>query len=447
MNIIRTLDLRGDEAASSCDIPRAAVSFSSASAAAAEIIGAVRARGLDAVREATERFDGVRLDALRVPAAAIQEAWDSAPQPTRDAIRLAISRVTAGHRAQLPAAAETEVAAGAIIRQEYLPVRRVGLYAPGGLAAYASSVVMNVVPAQVAGVESVVIVSPPTRETGLPAAPVLAACAALGVTEVYGMGGAQAIAAIAYGLPDDGTGSVLDPVDVITGPGNVFVAAAKNLVRGDVGIDVVAGPTEILIIADDSADPAFVAADLLSQAEHDPNAASVLVTDSEALARAVAGELEARVARTQNEERARAALGAEHSALVIVDDIDVALELADRYGAEHLEIMTRAPRETARRVRNAGAVFVGSWSPVSLGDYCAGSNHVLPTSGTSRFASGLNVHTFLRPVQFIDYSREALEAVAQQVVVFAATEGLPAHGEAIAARFERGGGSPRATSC
>ncbi|GAA1320548.1 histidinol dehydrogenase [Leucobacter albus] len=435
MSIMQITDLRGAADAAAFAIPRAAASVASASKAVAEIIADVRARGTAAVLDLTERFDGVRTAALRVPAEELERAWAEAPVSLRDAIELSIARVTAGHRAQLPVAVATELAAGAVIRQEYLPVQRVGLYAPGGLAAYASSVVMNVVPAQVAGVESIAVVSPPSRETGLPANSVLAACAALGVTEVYAMGGAQAIAALAYGLPESADGAALSPVDVITGPGNVFVAAAKNLVRGDVGIDAVAGPTEIMVIADESANPAHVAADLLSQAEHDPNAASVLLATSERLAAAVQQELSARVLATQNSERARAALSADHSQIVLVDDLDTALRISDRYGAEHLEIMTANPREVASRVRNAGAVFVGAWSPVSLGDYCAGSNHVLPTSGTSRFASGLNTLTFLRPVQFIDYSEAALREVSPHAIALAGAEGLPAHGDAIAARF------------
>ncbi|KIP53650.1 histidinol dehydrogenase [Leucobacter komagatae] len=434
--MMQTTDLRGNPEAASFAIPRATMSVASASEAVAEIIADVRTRGTEAVLDATERFDGIRPSALRVPAEELERAWAEAPAALCEAIQISIERVTAGHRAQLPTAVSTEVAAGAVVRQEYFPVRRVGLYAPGGLAAYASSVIMNVVPAQVAGVESLAVVSPPNRDTGLPASSVLAACAALGVTEVYAMGGAQAIAALAYGLPESVAGAALESVDVITGPGNVFVASAKNLVRGDVGIDAVAGPTEIMVIADASANPATVAADLLSQAEHDPNAASVLVTDSGQLAAAVQTELAARVGATQNEARARVALGADHSRIVLVDDLDTALRISDRYGAEHLEIMTLNSREVASRVRNAGAVFVGAWSPVSLGDYCAGSNHVLPTSGTSRFAAGLNTSTFLRPVQFIDYSEDALREVAPHAIAFAKAEGLPAHGEAVAARFE-----------
>ncbi|WP_156316609.1 histidinol dehydrogenase [Leucobacter japonicus] len=432
---LRITDLRGTDSAHRYAIPRAATSFASATDAAAQIIADVRARGIDAVREITARFDRVEIDRFRVPQAAIDRAWTEASDEVRGAISLAIERVTAGHRAQLPTSVTTELATGALVHQRYLPVRRVGLYAPGGLAAYASSVIMNVIPAQVAGVTSIAVVSPPNAETGLPADAVLAACAALGVTEVYGMGGAQAIAALAYGLPDAGDGTPLEAVDVITGPGNVFVAAAKNLVRADVGIDAVAGPTEIMIVADAHANPRFVAADLLSQAEHDPNAASVLVTDSEKLANAVQTELAQMLPRTAHAERAGIALEAPQSGIVLVDTIDDAVVIANRYGAEHLEIHTERAADVAATVTNAGAVFVGEWSPVSLGDYCAGSNHVLPTSGTSRFTSGLSALTFLRPVQFIEYTRDALAEVSTRAVHFAETEGLPAHGEAVSARF------------
>lgn len=434
MNNIRIIDLRTTDVADFV-FARADISVQSATEAAGGIIDDVRARGAQAVIDATQRFDRVDLTSLRVAQDAIDDAWATAAPDLRKAIEVSIARVTAGHRAQLPESATVELSDGATITQEYFPVARVGLYAPGGLAAYASSVVMNVVPAQVAQVPSIVVTSPPDPATGLPSPSVLAACAALGVDEVYAMGGAQAIAALAYGLPDDGRGNALAPVDVITGPGNVFVAAAKSLVRGAVGIDAVAGPTEIAIIADESATPAFVAADLLSQAEHDPNAACVLLTTSFAFAEAVVTALEAGLKQTANSERARTALNGPQSMIVVVDDLDAAVHLANRYGAEHLEIMTHSARSVAGRVTNAGAVFVGDFSPVSLGDYAAGSNHVLPTAGTSRFSSGLSVHAFLRPVQVIEYDRDALSEIAADVVVFSEAEGLPAHGEAISARF------------
>jgi histidinol dehydrogenase len=410
------------------------VNVASTLSAAGDIIDTVRRDGLQSVLEMTRRFDGIDADTLLVSPEQIRAAAQRIPDSLRQAIQTSITNVYQGHTIQLPKPEHIELGGGTI-SQRYFPVERVGLYAPGGLAAYASSVIMNVVPAQVAGVGSIAVASPPDRKTGLPSDAVLAACAALGITEVYSMGGAQAIAALAYGLEDRGDGNPLKPVDVITGPGNVYVAAAKTLVRGHVGIDAVAGPTEIMIVADDSADPRFVAADLLSQAEHDPSAACVLVTDSFALAVRVQDEVNSRVAATRNSVRAATALSGAQSAIIVVDNIEIAVSIANQYGAEHLEIITKNPLEVAGSVRNAGAVFIGPWSPVSLGDYAAGSNHVLPTSGTSRFSSGLSVFTFLRPVQFIEYETRGLQNIGPSVVAFAEAEGLPAHGEAVSARL------------
>jgi histidinol dehydrogenase len=319
------------------------------------------------------------------------------------------------------------------VTQRWVPVARVGLYVPGGLAVYPSSVVMNVVPAQVAGVGSIAVTSPPQREHGgLPHPTILAVCAMLGVEEVYAAGGAQAIAMLAHGYRTER--DVCEPVDVITGPGNIWVTAAKRVVEGTVGIDSEAGPTEIAVLADDTADAGHVAADLVSQAEHDPLAASVLVTDSAALADAVDAELERQVAATKHVERVRTALGGQQSGVVLVDDLEQGLAVVDAYAAEHLEIQTRDARTVALRVRNAGAVFVGPWAPVSLGDYCAGSNHVLPTGGCARHSSGLSVQTFLRGVQVIEYDEAALRAVAGHVLTLADAEDLPAHGAAVAIR-------------
>jgi histidinol dehydrogenase len=338
-------------------------------------------------------------------------------------------------------------------------VSRVGLYVPGGLAPLLSSVVMNVVPAQLAGVGSIALASPPQRDTGLPHPGILAACALLGVDEVYAMGGAQAIAAIAYGLraetasdpatreaemagtpvpPGDAeptSGWLLAPVDLVTGPGNIFVTAAKRMLRGVVGIDSEAGTTEIAILADDSADPVHVAADLISQAEHDPAAASVLVTPSESLLAAVEEQLAVQVPATRHHERVATALSGKQSGVVLVDDLDHGLRVVDAYAAEHLEIQTADAARVAGRVRNAGAIFVGAYSPVSLGDYAAGSNHVLPTGGCARHSSGLSVQTFLRGIHVIDYSQQALREVAPHVVALSAAEDLPAHGQAVTARF------------
>jgi histidinol dehydrogenase len=307
----------------------------------------------------------------------------------------------------------------------------VGLYVPGGLAPLASSVIMNVVPAQVAGVASIAIASPPQQEFGgLPHPSILALCHLLGVQEVYAVGGAQAIAMFAHGVPD-----LCPRVDLITGPGNIYVVAAKRLLKGVVNIDSEAGPTEIAVLADRTADPVHVAADLVSQAEHDPLAAAVLVTDSTELADAVQAELPTQVAETKHVERIRTALAGQQSAVVLVDDVEQGLAVVDAYAAEHLEIQTADAETVAARVRNAGAIFVGAWSPVSLGDYCAGSTHVLPTAGCACHSSGLNVKSFLKAVNVISYSRAGLSAVARHVEVFADAENLPAHGAAVTRRF------------
>ena len=345
-----------------------------------------------------------------------------------------IRRAQIVHEAQRRETVDVQVVPGGTVTERWIPVARVGLYVPGGLAVYPSSVVMNVVPAQVAGVESIAIFSPPQSEfAGRPHPTILAACALLGVTEVYAVGGAQAIGLAAYG--DDDLG--IEPVDVITGPGNVYVAAAKRLVRGVVGIDAEAGPTEIAILADSSADPVHVAADLISQAEHDTLAASVLVTDSVALADAVDVEVERQVALTKHTERVTAALTGPQSATVIVRDMEQGLAVVDAYAAEHLEVITADARVWAERVRNAGCIFVGPHAPVSLGDYCAGSNHVLPTGCTARHASGLSVQSFLKGVHLVEYTHAALADVAPHVLALSAAEDLPAHGAAVAARFPR----------
>jgi histidinol dehydrogenase len=417
-------------------LPRAGMDVATATEQVRPVVEAVRDHGARAVIEATVRLDGVTLDTLRVPVAELAAAAEALDPAVRAALGVAIERARAVHAAQRRVDVTTEVVPGGTVTQRWRPVARVGLYVPGGLAVYPSSVVMNVVPAQVAGVASIAVTSPPQRDTGRPHPHILAACALLGVDEVYAVGGAQAVAMLAYGVPKGAqAGAGVEPVDLITGPGNIWVTAAKRLVRGVVGIDAEAGPTEIAVLADDSADPRHVAADLISQAEHDPLAASVLVTTSAELLGAVDGELALRVAATKHSERVAQALGGPQSAAVLVDDIDAALRVADAYAAEHLEIQTREPRAVAERVRNAGAIFVGPWSPVSLGDYCAGSNHVLPTAGCARHSSGLSVQTFLRGVQLIEYGEDALRDVAGHVVALANAEDLPAHGEAVTARF------------
>jgi histidinol dehydrogenase len=351
----------------------------------------------------------------------------------------AAERARRGHRAQLPRETSTEIVPGGHVHQRWVPVERVGLYVPGGLAVYPSSVVMNVVAAQVAGVPSLAVASPPRRENaGLPDRTVLATCALLGVEEVYAVGGAQAVAMFAYGAAgsEPADGAVLcEPVDVVTGPGNVWVTAAKRAVRGVVGIDAEAGTTEIAVLADDTADPVHVAVDLISQAEHDPRAASVLVTPSVALADAVDAELEARVPRQHHADRIRTALSGPQSGTILVDDVASGVAVVNAYAAEHLEIQTADASTVAARVRNAGAVFIGPNAPVPLGDYLAGSNHVLPTGGCAHFASGLNVLSYLKSVQVIDYTADALRAVVAPLAALADAEDLPAHGEAVRARF------------
>ena len=443
-------------------LPRADLDVAAALEAVAPLIEDVRARGAAALRDAAERFDHVRPEHLRVPASAIERALADLDPAVREGLELSIAHNRAGHAAQLPVERVTEVVPGGRVVQRWIPVRRVGLYAPGGLAVYPSSVVMNVVPAQVAGVERIALASPPQAAFGgLPHPTILAACGLLGVEEVYAVGGAQAVAMFAYGAADDdgaptagptcpapagptrpapagasgGGGVLCERVDVVAGPGNVYVAAAKRAVRGAVGIDAEAGPTEIAVLADAGADPELVAADLLSQAEHDPNAGSVLITDSPALADAVDAALERRAGATRHAGRVRAALTGPQSGAVLVRDMEQGLAVADAYAAEHLEIHTGDAPALARRVRNAGAVFVGPCSPVPLGDYLAGSNHVLPTGGTARFASGLNVMAYLKSVQLIEYDAAALEALAGPLTALAEAEDLPAHGEAVRARL------------
>ncbi len=420
-------------------LPRAELDVEAATEQVAPIVASVRAHGAVALRDLAERFDGVRPEHLRVPADAIQAAVQELDPLVRAALEESISRVRTVHAAQRPADFTVEVAPGAQVRQRWVPVRRVGLYVPGGLAVYPSSVVMNVVAAQAAGVGSLAVASPPQRDNGgLPSPDVLATCGLLGIDEVYAVGGAQAIAMFAFGAAGAGpadTETLCEPVDVITGPGNVYVAAAKRLVRGVVGIDAEAGPTEIAILADGTADATHVAADLVSQAEHDPLAAAVLVTTSVELAGAVESKLSDRVEATANAERVMRALAGPQSAIVLVDNLEHGLEVVNAYGAEHLEIQTVDAAAVAEQVTSAGAIFVGPYSPVSLGDYMAGSNHVLPTGGCAHFASGLGVHSFVRAIQVIEYDADALAAVSDRIVALADAERLPAHGEAIRARF------------
>ncbi|MDD7932483.1 histidinol dehydrogenase [Actinomycetospora straminea] len=421
-------------------LPRAAVDVDAAVERVRPVIDAVRERGADAALEYAERFDRVRPETVRVPAAALREALDGVDPEVRAALETSIERARAVHADQRRTDSTTQVVPGGTVTERWVPVARVGLYAPGGLAVYPSSVVMNVVPAQEAGVEGLVVCSPPQAEFGgRPHPLVLAAAALLGVDEVWAVGGAQAVALLAYGGGEKGDtdGGALEPVDMVTGPGNVYVTAAKRVLRGRIGIDSEAGTTEIAILADHTADPVHVAADLVSQAEHDPAAASVLVTTSPELADAVDAELDAQVATTKHTERITTALSGPQSGTILVSSVEDGLRVVDAYAAEHLEIQTDDARGVAARVRNAGAVFVGPHSPVSLGDYCAGSNHVLPTGGCARHSSGLSVQTFLRGIHVVDYSADALAEVADRVVALADAEDLPAHGQAVTARFGR----------
>ncbi|MEX1077528.1 MAG: histidinol dehydrogenase [Homoserinimonas sp.] len=434
--MIQTIDLRGlkpNRTELLALVPRAVTDVSVATAIAEELIADVRERGEAALLDQAERLDGVRPRGIRVPAAELRAALAALDPAVRSALDEAIERVRAASTAQLPEPVTTRLGDGARVVQRWVPVARVGLYVPGGKAVYPSSVVMNVVPAQVAGVTSIALASPAQRAFGGSVHPtILAAAALLGIDEVYAMGGAGAVGAFAYGVPDAG----LDPVQLITGPGNVFVAAAKRLVRGTAGIDAEAGPTEILVIADASANPRFVAADLVSQAEHDELASAVLVTDSAELAAAVQDELLALAPATAHRARVGEALDGQQSAVVLVDDLDAAVAFSNAYGPEHLEIQTANPDTVLDGVESAGAIFVGDHSPVSLGDYLAGSNHVLPTGGQARFSSGLGAYTFLRPQQVIRYDRAGLLHVRDHIVSLATAEDLPAHAAAVTVRFE-----------
>ncbi|MGH3824489.1 MAG: histidinol dehydrogenase [Pseudonocardiaceae bacterium] len=418
-------------------LPRAEVNVDMAAHQVAPVIDAVRERGVPAVLELTERFDGVRPAGVRAPVSALRAELAQLDPAVRAALEESIARVRRAHADQRRTETVTQVVPGGTVTQRWMPVARVGLYAPGGLAVYPSTVVMNVVPAQVAGVTSLVVCSPPqAAHGGRPHPTVLAAAALLGVEEVWAVGGAQAVALLAYGGTDT-DGTPLAPVDMVTGPGNIYVTAAKRALRGMIGIDAEAGPTEIAILADSTADPVHVAADLISQAEHDTLAASVLVTDSVALADAVDAQLHRQIAATKHTERIRTALTGPQSGCILVSDVDAGLSVVDAYAAEHLEIHTVDAAAVARRVRNAGAIFVGPYAPVSLGDYCAGSNHVLPTGGCARHSAGLSVQTFLRGVQLIEYDEDALFKIAHHVVALSEAEDLPAHGQAVTARFQR----------
>ncbi|MEU7042442.1 histidinol dehydrogenase [Streptomyces varsoviensis] len=437
--MISRIDLRGAAAAEGSPaagidrdlLPRAELDVEAALEKVRPICEDVHHRGTAALIDYAERFDGVRIDRVRVPAEALARALDGLDPDVRAALEESIRRARLVHREQRRTDATVKVVPGGTVTERWVPVERVGLYVPGGNAVYPSSVVMNVVPAQEAGVASLAVSSPPQKDFGgLPHPTILAACALLGVDEVYAAGGAQAVAMFAYGTEE------CRPAQLVTGPGNIWVAAAKRLLKGRIGIDAEAGPTEIAILADDTADAGHVAADLISQAEHDTLAAAVLVTPSESLAEAVEAALATQVAATKHRERITEALAGRQSGIVLVDSLDHGLAVVDAYAAEHLEIQTENAAEVAARVRNAGAVFVGPYAPVSLGDYCAGSNHVLPTGGCACHSSGLSVQSFLRGIHVVDYTRDALAEVTRHVVTLAEAEDLPAHGAALKARFD-----------
>ncbi|MCC3770295.1 histidinol dehydrogenase [Streptomyces sp. UNOC14_S4] len=434
--MISRIDLRGavaSEAGIDRDLlPRAELDVEAALEKVRPICEDVHHRGTAALIDYAEKFDGVTIDRVRVPAEAITRALAELDPAVRAALEESIRRARLVHREQRRTDTTVKVVPGGTVTERWVPVERVGLYVPGGRSVYPSSVVMNVVPAQEAGVGSMAVTSPPQADFGgLPHPTILAACALLGIDEVYAAGGAQAVAMFAYGTEE------CRPVNMVTGPGNIWVAAAKRLLKGRIGIDAEAGPTEIAILADRTADPVHVAADLISQAEHDPLAAAVLVTDCEELADAVEKELATQVAATRHvEDRIVPALSGRQSGIVLVRDLEQGLAVVDAYGAEHLEIQTEDAAAVAARVRNAGAIFVGAYAPVSLGDYCAGSNHVLPTGGCACHSSGLSVQSFLRGIHVVDYTRDALAEVAHHVVTLAEAEDLPAHGAAIKARFD-----------
>ena len=433
--MIRTVDLRGktlDKAGYQAELPRAKLDVAQAMTLIEPILRRVQ-HGTEADLIAlAQEFDGVTPPSIRVPQSALDAALAELDPAIRKALEVSAERIRKVHNDQVRTETRTTVVDGGVVTEKWIPVDRVGLYVPGGRAVYPSSVLMNVIPAQIAQVQSIAVASPPQKECGgLPHPTILATCALLGITEVYAVGGAQAIALFAYGMK-----GVAQKCDLVTGPGNIYVAAAKRALRGVIGIDSEAGPTEIAILADESALAADVAADLISQAEHDVIAAAVLVTTSAQLAKDVEAELEKRVAATKHSERIRSALTGIQSAIALVDSIEQGLDVVNAYAAEHLEIQTRNASRDAQQVRNAGAVFIGRFSPVSLGDYSAGSNHVLPTGGCACHSSGLSVQTFLRGLHFIEYDKNAFTDILETVVTLANSEDLPAHGEAMTARLE-----------
>ena len=433
--MIRTVDFRGralTKSAYQSELPRADLNVGEAMRLIEPILERVKNGSESDLLDLAQEFDGIRPSSIRVPAEALASALAGLDLAVRSALELSISRLRKVHSDQVRSDTETTVVDGGVVTEKWIPVDRVGLYVPGGRAVYPSSVMMNVIPAQIAKVASIAVASPPQKDfAGLPHPTILATCALLGITEVYAIGGAQAIALFAYGME-----GLAEKCDLVTGPGNIYVAAAKRALRGVIGIDSEAGPTEIAILADKSAIAADVAADLISQAEHDVIAAAILVTDSQELADAVRAELIIRVSATKHSERIREALSGIQSVIAIVDSIEQGIDVVNAYAAEHLEIQTVNARIDAGKIRNAGAVFIGRFSPVSLGDYSAGSNHVLPTGGCACHSSGLSVQTFLRGLHFIEYDEAAFLEILPTVITLATAEDLPAHGQAMSARLE-----------
>ena len=433
--MIRRVDLRGirhSKAEVQDLLPRATLDVNEAMKLIAPILSRVKNGGVEDLLSLGEEFDGVRPPSLRVPQDALDTALADLDPEIRRSLEISIERIRKVHNDQVREPHTTKVVDGGTVTERWVPVDRVGLYVPGGRAVYPSSVMMNVIPAQIAQVESIAVASPPQKDHGgLPHPTILATCALLGITEVYAVGGAQAIALFAYGMK-----GLCEKCDMVTGPGNIYVAAAKRALRGVIGIDSEAGPTEIAILADETADARNVAADLISQAEHDVIAAAVLVTTSLELADAVERELERQVKLTKHSERITTALSGIQSAIAIVDHVAQGIDVVNAYAAEHLEIQTKDARGDSAKIRNAGAVFIGPFTPVSLGDYSAGSNHVLPTGGCACHSSGLSVATFLRGLHFIEYSESAFRDIAPTVITLAQAEDLPAHGQAMSARME-----------
>lgn len=395
-----------------------------------DIIESVRQNGDQALKEYTEKFDGISLDEFKVSQAEIEEALSQVDGKILEIIKEAAENIRSFHEKQLRPSWMTTEENGTVLGQKITPLDSVGLYVPGGTAAYPSSVLMNVIPAKVAGVKRIVITSPPDKKTGKLPPAVLAAAQLAGAEEIYKAGGAQAIAALAYGT------ETIAPVDKITGPGNIFVALAKREVFGDVDIDMIAGPSEIAILADDTAHADEVAADLLSQAEHDPMASAVLVTPSPALAEQVSSEVDRQLAELPRREIA--ALSIEnYGAIYVAENMDEAIETVNSLAPEHLEILTENPMELLGRIRHAGAIFLGRFSPEPVGDYFAGPNHVLPTNGTARFSSPLNVEDFQKKSSILLYSEKALKDNGEKIAAFARLEGLEAHARSIETRLRK----------